>query len=118
MDSLELKPLVHLLQHNGGCWRGGFLVFLADNLGNLYRINKGRARHVTRAHELLRELYALADGYDIEFIALWLPCVVDSSLDAPVQVPVPRRGPRGGDRRGRCPYRVNALLTRRGVAGC
>ena len=73
MDSLELKPLVHLLQHNGGCWRGGFLVFLADNLGNLYRINKGRARHVTRAHELLRELYALADGNDIEFIALWLP---------------------------------------------
>jgi len=81
-DSLELVPLVEVLRRNGAAWHGRVVVFLTDNIGNMYRVNKGRARHGTRAHGLLAELYALADLHAIDFLALWLPRAANGSLDA------------------------------------
>ena len=81
-DSLALKAPVEALRLNGAQWRGRFVVFLMDNLGNVARINKGRAERGTRAHALLSELYALADQFNIDFVALWLPRAANQLLDA------------------------------------
>jgi hypothetical protein len=81
-SSLELMPLVAALRRFGVQWRGRFVVFLTDNLGNMYRINKGRAAYGSRSLALLRELYALADAHRIDFIALWLPRAANGTLDA------------------------------------
>ena len=80
-DVVELIPLIEALRRYGKLWRGRFLVFLTDNLGNVPRINKGRAAAGSHAHALLSELYALADLYDIDFVALWLPRAANQLLD-------------------------------------
>ena len=80
--TIELEPWVALLERHGAALRGKFLVMTGDNLGNMYRVNRGRVRRGTRAHVLLTRLYDLAAQHDINFIALWLPRAANQYLDA------------------------------------
>ena len=80
--SLELRPHLDALRRNAAVWKGCVVVMLSDNVGNSYRVNKGNARYGTRAHEILTEIYDLADANEIELLALWLPRACNSRSDA------------------------------------
>jgi len=80
-DSLELVPMLVAMRRNARRWANGAVVFLTDNIGNTFRINRGKAVYRSRAYELLAELYAIADAHNIDFVALWLPRSSNAALD-------------------------------------
>lgn len=80
--TIELQPWVTVLERHGAALRGKFLVMTGDNLGNMYRVNRGRVKRGTPAHQLLMRLYDLAAEHDINFLALWLPRAANQYLDA------------------------------------
>ena len=84
-DVLELQPIVVILRDKlaSGKWKPGSLVVITcDSIATMYRINKGSAAYGTPAARLLRELYDLADDYDVDFFALWLPRAANQVSDA------------------------------------
>jgi hypothetical protein len=80
--TLELEPWVEALERHGASYGGKFLVAIGDNLGNVYRVNRGRVKRGTMAHQLLTRFYELLDLHDIDFVALWLPRAANQLLDA------------------------------------
>ena len=80
--TLELEPWVEALERHGTSYSGRFLVAIGDNLGNVYRVNRGRVKRGTTAHQLLTRFYELLDWHDIDFVALWLPRAANQLLDA------------------------------------
>lgn len=80
--TVELAPWLAVLERHGAALRGKFLVMMGDNLGNMYRVNRGRIRRGTRAHAMLMNLYDLAAEHEINFLALWLPRAANQYLDA------------------------------------
>lgn len=80
--TVELAPWLAVLERHGAALRGKFLVMMGDNLGNMYRVNRGRIRRGTRAHAMLMNIYDLAAEHEINFLALWLPRAANQYLDA------------------------------------
>jgi len=79
---LELEPWVAALERYGAAYSGKLLIAIGDNLGNVFRFNRGRVQRGTRAHELLTRLYGLLDAHNIDFVAYWLPRAGNQFLDA------------------------------------
>lgn len=72
IQAQELYPDVAAARVWGPSWRGKTVIFETDNLGNAIGINSGKAARGA-ARKLLGELYDLADKYDFEIIAVWVP---------------------------------------------
>lgn len=81
-DVLELLPLAAVMEQRAAQWRGRLVVFATDNLVNMYRVNRGRAAAGGAALAVIQRLYAVADAYDIDFVAIWLPRAANQLLDA------------------------------------
>jgi hypothetical protein len=72
-DELELDPLAVDFEQNGAAYAGKLVVCYTDNIGNVYRVNRGNARYGTLALEMLDRMYEAADKHGFEFVALWVP---------------------------------------------
>ena len=81
IQAKELSPLVAAAERWGAEWTGKVVVFHTDNLGNAYGINNAKAL-AGPALELLRRLYELADLYNFEPVAVWLPRSHNTRADA------------------------------------
>jgi hypothetical protein len=80
--TLELEPWVAVLERHGAAFGSKLLVMIGDNVGNMYRVNRGRVQRGTQAHRLLARIYDLADMHNINFVAFWLPRAANQLLDS------------------------------------
>jgi hypothetical protein len=81
IQAQELHPDVAAARAWGPRWRGKTVIFATDNLGNAIGINTAKAARGA-ARKLLAELYDLADKYDFELLAVWVPREYNVVCDA------------------------------------
>lgn len=61
--------------------RPTMVIVLTDNLGNVFSINKGRAR-TPAVTAIIAEIYEIAERHNIFFVAAWLPREANLGPDA------------------------------------
>lgn len=78
----ELLPVLHAAERCFSRWRGRLVCIRTDNLGNAYRINEASCAVGSPCFPILDRIFELADLYDIELLALWVPRAANAELDS------------------------------------
>jgi hypothetical protein len=74
----ELQAAIHYLRQNKA--KNCTIVWLTDNLGNAWAINKGRSI-TNESNTLIKILFQLCDLHNIIFLSIWLPREVNTFAD-------------------------------------
>ena len=74
----EFQAAIHYLKHHKV--RNCTIVWLTDNLGNAWAINKGRSL-TNEPNNLIKLLFKLCDAQNIMFLSIWLPREVNTFSD-------------------------------------
>lgn len=74
----EFQAAIHYLKHHKV--RNCTIVWLTDNLGNAWAINKGRSL-TNEPNNLIKSLFRLCDSQNIMFLSIWLPREVNTFSD-------------------------------------
>ena len=74
----ELQAVIHFVRHNP--IRNRTIVWLTDNLGNAWAINKGRSL-THEPNTLIKTLFNICDIQNLILLSLWLPREVNTFAD-------------------------------------
>ena len=80
-SDLELSTVGPYFRANAEQLRRKIVFIGTDSLVTMFRLNKGKAARGTYAYAMLQFIYEVADEYDIDFVAVWIPRSANQFVD-------------------------------------